>query len=122
MFLRKGNPHLERQIVGTTLARRFLCRREGRGGSIGCRWEGRGSWSDTSHRGNTGYWRHLTAHDIIGTDLVEPTSIVLVGINVKLNRDIFAILNVKLLDAVLAENTEDTLTGILTWHLDDILL
>ena len=44
------------------------------------------------------------------------------GINIKGDGHVFVHLNVKLLDTVFTEETEDTLTGILTGHLDDIFL
>lgn len=44
------------------------------------------------------------------------------SIDIELNREIFTLLDVELLDAVLAEDTEKTLAGILTRNLDDIIL
>ena len=44
------------------------------------------------------------------------------GIDIELNREILTLLDVELLDAVLAEDTEKTLAGILTRNLDDIIL
>ncbi len=43
-------------------------------------------------------------------------------IDIKLNGDVFAHLDIELFDAVLAENTEHTFFGILTWHFDNIFL
>ena len=44
------------------------------------------------------------------------------GVDIKLYRQIFTLLDVELLNAVFAEDTEKTLTGKLTGHLDDIIL
>ena len=57
-----------------------------------------------------------------GTDLVKPTTIILMGINIKLDSHILTVLNVELTDTILAEYTKTALTGILTWNFNDILL
>ena len=44
------------------------------------------------------------------------------GINVELYRKVLTTLDIKLLDAILTEKTEDTLTGVLTWNFNHILL
>ncbi len=44
------------------------------------------------------------------------------GINIKLHRKILTRLNVKLLDAVLTKDAEQTLTGILARHFDYVVL
>jgi len=44
------------------------------------------------------------------------------GINIERYGNVFAHLNVELLDTILTENTEHTFSGILTWYFDDILL
>ena len=112
---------LERQIVSTALARyRFLCRWERISGGP-CWWEGGCHRSARSANRSTCYG-HLSAHNVVGTNLVKPTSIVLVSINIERDGHVFVHLNVKLLDAVFTENAEDALTGILSGHLDDIFL
>ena len=112
---------LEGQVVGTTLTRRFLSRWEGRGGSIGCRWEGRDARSDTSHRG-TGHGRHLSAHHIVGTDIIKPTALVFVGIDIELDGDILVHLDIELLDPVFPKNAEHATLGILARDLYHIVL
>jgi len=109
----------EWQIVGTTLSCRFLSRREGGSGSIRLRREGSGC-----RRANwgCGLGCHLTTDHIIGTDFIKPTPLILMGINIKLNGQILAVLNVELLDPVFAKEAEDTSAGELTRHLYDILL
>ena len=44
------------------------------------------------------------------------------SINIKLNSQILALLNIKLLDTIFTENTEKTLTGILTRNFDNVIL
>jgi len=44
------------------------------------------------------------------------------GIDIELDGDILVHLKVKLLDTILAEDTEDATLGILTGNLDDIVL
>ena len=111
---------LERQVVGTTLTRRFLSRWEGRGGCIGCRWEGRSHRSGTRHWG-TGY-RHLTTQHIVGTDIVEPSALILVGIDIELDGDILVHLDIELLDPVFPKNAEHATLGILARDLYHIVL
>ena len=111
---------LEREIVGVAS---FY-------GSFGSRWEGRSSGSRirlTLNRREgrctrSDHGRHLTADNVVSADLVEPTTIVLMGVDVELDGEILTILDVELLDTVLSEETEHTLAGILSGHLDDILL
>jgi hypothetical protein len=45
-----------------------------------------------------------------------------VGVDVELDGEVFTVLDVELFDAVLSEETEHTAAGILSGHLDDILL
>ena len=59
---------------------------------------------------------------VISTNVVEPTSIVLMCINIKLNGHVLTILNIELTDAVFAENSEHTTPGILTRNLNNIFL
>ena len=116
---------LERQVVGTALTGRFLSRRERSSATLRCfssSWL-RGERGSTSRRGSTYYGRYDTStNDIEGTDIVEPTAVVLMGINIKLHRKILTWLNVKLLDAVLTKDAEQTLTGILARHFDYVVL
>ena len=112
---------LERQVVSAaTFGCWLLSRREGSGGPCYglCRREGRHSLGGY---GRT-LWNGLAAGDVVGANLVEPTAIVLVGIDIELDGHILTILDIELLDAVFAKETEDTLAGILTGNLDDILL
>jgi len=112
---------LERQVVGCTLGRSLLCWREwscsGSWGSSLLRRE----WCGTSHRGR-GNRRHLAANDVVSADIVEPTALILVSINVELNGDILVHLNVKLLDAVLAKKAEYATPGELSGNFDNIIL
>lgn len=72
----------------------------------------------TCHRSG-GY---CATNDIIGTDIVKPTAIILVGIDVKANGNVLTHLNIKLLDTVLTKDTEQTLTRILARNLNNIVL
>jgi len=117
---------LEWQIIGTALTSRFLCRREGSRGGILLRGEG-SCHGSTGHRGS-GCWGNsrlldsLTAHDVESTNLIEPTPIVLMGINVERNRQLLIRLDIKLLDTVFTKNTEDALARICTRNLNHIFL
>ena len=75
--------------------------------------------SGTSLRSSYG---NLTTDNIEGTDIIEPASLVLMGIDVELNGDILIHLNIVLLDAVLAEDAEDATFGIGSGNFDDIVL
>ena len=100
---------LEGQIVGATLACRLLSGREGRG-----------SRSDTSHRGTSnGY---LTTQHVVGTDIVEPTALIFVGVDIELDGDILVHLNIELLNPVFSENTEHATLRILTRDFNHIVL
>ena len=44
------------------------------------------------------------------------------GVDIKLHGDIFTLLDIELLDAILSEDTEKTLAGILTRNFDHIVL
>ena len=120
----------ERQIVGsilTTLRLRgerslgcrssILLRREGsRSSRSGCR----------SRTCKTGGGRHLlgnlATNDIESADIVEPTALILMRVNVKLNGDILTGLNIKLLDAVFTKDTEHHAARILARNLNDVVL
>ena len=109
---------LEGEVIGWGLTRsRLLSRGEGCGGSLRSSIlsgsEGCGSGNGTSH---------LAAEDVVGADLVEPATVVLVSVDVELNGDLLTGLNIELLDAVFAEDAEEHLTGVLTWHLNDVFL
>ena len=97
------NSRLERQVICRTFSSRLLSRRE-RGCGISTThrllWrEWRGYWS-TCYRRN-----YSTSLNVIGTNLVKPTAIIFVCINIKLYGDVFTHLDVELLDTVLAENS-----------------
>ena len=111
----------EGQIVGCTFAGRLLCGREGSRCTTTL-------WSSILLRSGckrSGLWNrlsHLAANDVVGTNVVEPTSLPLTCVNVELNGDFFARLYVKLLDAILSKDVEDHPAGILSWYFDYILL
>ena len=124
-MLKEVSTKLERQVVGCIACGRFLCRREG-GCRIGCRScrgslrrEGRstGSIGIGTRNGS-----HLTADNIVGADIVEPTALILMGVDIELNGHVLVHLKIKLLDAVFAENAEDTTSGILSGNFDNIIL
>ena len=101
---------LEWQIVG-----RAFC------GWLLCWWEGSRSTASGRERAclrraDTGL-RNLSAHDVVGTDIVKPTTLIFAGVDIELNGQIFTILNIELLDAVLTKEVEDTTFGILAWNL-----
>ena len=112
-FTRDG---LEGQIVGRTLSRLLSSGRERCG--LLCRSSLRLWWERCGCCGINGCSRN----NIESTDLVEPTAVVLVGVDIERYGDILTHLNVELLDAVLTKHTEQTLAGILTRHFDNILL
>ena len=106
---------LEWQIVG-----RAFC------GWLLCWWEGSRSTASGRERAclrraDTGL-RNLSAHDVVGTDIVKPTAIIFAGIDVELDGQIISLLDVELLDAVFAEHIKQTTLRILAWHLEHILL
>jgi hypothetical protein len=111
------NEALEGQIVSTTLAYRFLCRREGRRGILRS-----SSLCERSALDRSASYGSSTTYHIEGTDIIEPTAIELMGIDIERNGDILTHLDIELLDAIFTENTEDTLLGILTGNLYDIVL
>ena len=111
---------LEGQIVGRTFSR-LLCRRERSNIGICCRsrlLRSKGSSTSLGSYSNGS----STTNNIIGADFVEPTSIILVGINIELDGNIFVHLNVKLLNTVFAKDAEQTLARILSRNFDNILL
>ena len=106
---------LERKIIGRALRSRFLCGRERRGGTASRR-----EWCLTTHRSSR--LLHLSTYHIIGTDIIEPTTIIFTGINIKLYRQILTLLDIELLDAILTENVKQTTLRILSRYLQDIFL
>lgn len=60
--------------------------------------------------------------NVEGTYVVEPTPLILVGINVELDSHVLAILNIKLTYAVFTEHTEQHASRILAWDLQHIVL
>lgn len=124
MSCRKSVAHfflcLERQVISCTLSSRLLCRGEW---CRGCIRSGRCCCLLRRERCSGGYGAcHLTADNVVGTNIVEPTSVVFTGINIKLNRDFLARLNIKLLDTILAKDVEQHLSGILTRNLNHVFL
>ena len=82
MYARNANC-LERQIVSTALACRFLCRRERRCCILrsSLRGEGRTCSRNCTH-GSSGGSNGTTLH-IVGTNIIEPTSVEFMGINIE---------------------------------------
>ena len=110
---------LEGQVVcGLSLTGR--CGRE-RSGILRGEWSSLRSGGIGVNYGGCGY-RSGTTGNIIGTDIIEPTSVELVGIDIERYGQVIAHLNVKLFDAVFAKHAEDTLARILTRNFDDIVL
>ena len=64
----------------------------------------------------------LTANNVVGTNIVEPASIVLTSVNVKLHGNLFARLNVELFDTILTKDVEQHLARILSGYFNYILL
>lgn len=119
----------EWQVVGSTVAGRLLCRWEWsrRGRSSRChgvgRREGHGGGGCTGNGSGSGNrLSYLPTNDVEGSNFVEPTAVIFVSVNIELNGQLFAGLNVELLDAVFTKEAEHTLAWILAWHFDDILL
>ena len=95
----------------------ILLRREGSCGHILLRGE-RSCLGNTCRSCRYG----LGGRDIVGTDVIIPSSIILTCIDVKLYVQVLSNLNVKLLDAFLTENIKDTSFRISTRNLEDIFL
>ena len=81
-------------------------------------WLGKGSSLSRSTSG----CRSSAANHVEGTDIIIPTAIELTGINIERHRDVLALLDVELLDAVLTKDIENHMTRILSWDLHDIIL
>ena len=120
---------LKGKVVGGTVTCGFLSGRErsssglrsssyGLLGRKGCSTGDSSYGSSSRNGGSTGYCRH----DTIGTDVVEPTTLILVGVNIEGHGIVLTHLNVKLFDTVFTEDTEETLTGILARNFNDIVL
>ena len=114
------NSRLERQVICRTFSSRLLSRRE-RGCGISTThrllWrEWRGYWS-TCYRRNGG-----TSLYVIGADIVEPAALVFASIDIELNGDVLAHLDIELLDAVLTEDVEYHFARVLARYFDDIFL
>ena len=109
---------LEWQVVCRTVACRLLCGREGSCRSLGSSlWR---EWSDTSSGSCSSDC--CTVYHAICANLIKPTAIILVGVNVERNSHVFTHLDVELLDAILAKHAEHAFARILTRHLYYILL
>ena len=120
---------LKGKVVGGTVTCGFLSgwERSSNGlrsssyGLLGRKGCSTGSSSHGSSSGNgssTGYGRH----DTIGANVVEPTTLILMGVNIEGHGIVLSHLNVKLFDTVLTEDTEETLAGILARNFNDIVL
>ena len=104
---------LERQVVCascTSFGCRFRLWREWCGGSI--------EWR---HRSSVRLlcWHAINLPHI---DLIEPTALILMGVNVERNGQFLSTLYVELLDAILTKYPEANLLGILVVCFDYILL
>ena len=65
---------------------------------------------------------HGTQH-VVASHLVVPATLVLVGVDIKLDGDVLlTLLQGKLLDAILTEDAKAHPLGVHTWHLDDVFL
>ena len=113
---------LKGQVVGTAFSSGFLSGRERSGGTL--RVSGRLRRERRSHRSSTGSsgYGSGTTHHIIGTDIVEPAAIELVGIDIERDGDIFTHLDIELLDTVFAKNAKNTFPGELSRNFDNIIL
>ncbi len=118
----------EGQVVGSPFTSRFRRRREWSCTGIGSRllrreWTCGSGCSSTgnscSGRNTLGY---LTANNVESTDVVIPTALILMGINVELNGHIFSSLNVELFNPVFAKDAENHTARILSWYLNNIVL
>ena len=106
-FVSDGLWPLEGQVVGSSFASRLLCRREGGCCGIGGRLLGRersgsGSWT-TYSRGSRNAASCLAANNVISANLIKPTSIILMGVNIKLYCDFLTSLNTELFNAILSK-------------------
>ena len=108
---------LKGQVVSRALARRLLSRRER--SSLRSRLLRR-ERSSAAHRSSS--HRCSTTHHIVGTNIIKPTAVELVCINIEAHGDILTLLNIELLDTVFAKNTEHALTRILTGNFYHIVL
>lgn len=112
---------LEGQVVGTTLTCCLWSGRERCGSSLGrssLRRERSCLGSDRSSR----YGRYLTTNNIVRANIVKPAAIELMGIDVELHGQVLIHLDIELLDAVLAEETEHATLGVLSRNFNDIVL
>ena len=57
--------------------------------------------------------------NIPGTNIVEPTAIIFVSVNIEGHQDLFTALNIKLCQAFSSEDIENQLLGILLMSFDD---
>jgi len=121
LFYYQGYAKLsEWQVVSRTFRRRFLSWREWCCGTISRR-ERRslrcysGCYRSSSHR-------LLATNDIVSANIVKPTAIEFMSVDIKLHSEIFTLLDIELLDAIFSEDTEKTFTGILARNFDDIVL
>ncbi len=61
-------------------------------------------------------------HHTVGTNIIKPTAVELVCINIEAHGDILTLLNIELLDTVFAKNTEHALARILPGNFYHIVL
>ncbi len=146
-MLKRGRQNLsEGQIIGSTFLCTLLCRRErgrlrsySRCCATSCRRERGCLRSSRSYTGSWGKGRGtcvntgngsglgnglggLATEHVESIDAVIPASLVLLGIDIKLDGDFLARLNIEHLDTFLAENTEHHATRILSGNFQNIFL
>ena len=59
---------------------------------------------------------------VVGTDIIEPAALILMGINIELNGQVLTVLNIELTNTIFTEDAEDATLGILTGNFNDIVL
>ncbi len=82
-----------------------------------------GSGSGSTTLGRSGRLHHsIRTGDVICANFIEPSSIIFMGVNIERHRNILPILDIERLDSVLSEQSEQTLSGILSGYFYHILL
>lgn len=59
---------------------------------------------------------------VVSPYVIKPTALVLMGINIKLHRQVFTVLNVELADTVFTKDREHTAPWVLAGNFNYILL
>lgn len=60
--------------------------------------------------------------DVVGTDVVVPAALILMGVDVELYCDLCVRVKIELLDVVFAEDGEEDVPWVLSWDFDDCIL